>query len=59
MVSLRLADTPDRHRSGGTLIAPEFVLTTDQRGDSVVGDGLEAQPRGACVFDEDCEGSGQ
>ena len=27
MVSLRLADTPDDHRCGGTLIAPDVVLT--------------------------------
>jgi secreted trypsin-like serine protease len=27
MVSLRLADTPDNHRCGGTLIKPDIVLT--------------------------------
>jgi secreted trypsin-like serine protease len=27
MVSLRLADTPDAHRCGGTLITPDIVLT--------------------------------
>ncbi len=27
MVSLRLAETPDAHRCGGTLIAPDIVLT--------------------------------
>ena len=27
MVSLRLAQTPDKHRCGGTLIAPDIVLT--------------------------------
>jgi secreted trypsin-like serine protease len=27
MVSLRLADTPDDHRCGGTLIKPDIVLT--------------------------------
>ena len=27
MVSLRLADTPDSHRCGGTLIGPDIVLT--------------------------------
>jgi secreted trypsin-like serine protease len=27
MVSLRLADTPDNHRCGGTLIEPDIVLT--------------------------------
>lgn len=27
MVSLRLAETPDSHRCGGTLIQPDIVLT--------------------------------
>jgi secreted trypsin-like serine protease len=27
MVSLRLADTPDDHRCGGTLMTPDIVLT--------------------------------
>ena len=27
MVSLRLAETPDSHRCGGTLIQPDIVLS--------------------------------